>query len=169
MEDMTLQISIFGEITTAEAFNDLAKGLSRLDQFEGEVLAARQALVEANLEGKGLVIEEDCYNYRRDVREELLKVAKKHKLHMVSELSEGGMHDPGDIQFARDGWISIKLPVINQEVAVGPKEIQRLRKDGMTSLDQLEDFISNFKTTGHPAFSVADEVIAEIFLPKRRS
>lgn len=168
MEEMYLDIELFGEITTVEAFKDLVKALAKLEQYEDEN-AARQALVEANLEGEGLKIDEDLYNYHSDAREEIIKTAKKHKIYAISKLTGGGMDDAGDIQFTRDGWISIKLPIMNDKILIGTEEIERLRNQGMTTLDQLDGFLGNFKATDEPKFTVSDEVITEIFLPKRKA
>ena len=169
MEDMYLEVEFFGEITTAEAFKDLVRALANLGEYEGDENAARQALVDANLAGEGFSLEEAMYDYRSDAREEIVKVAKKHKIYTVTKLTGGGMDDAGDIQFVRDGWVSIKLPVMNNEILIGTKEIERLKKTGMTTLDELDGFLDNFKVADQPKFAVSDEVITEIFLPKRKA
>ncbi|NTF17128.1 M42 family metallopeptidase [Agrobacterium rubi] len=169
MEDMYLDLEFFGSIETTEAFKDLVTALTKLDDYEDDANAARQALVEANLEGQGFKIDRELYNYRSDAVEAIMQVAKKHKIDLVCKLTGGGMDDAGTIQFVRNGWVSIKLPIMNGEVMLDTKVIGKLKKTGMTTLDQLDDFLANFKVADQPKFTVSDEVIAEIFIPKRKA
>lgn len=167
MDDMTMEFEIFGEITTVEAFQDLSKALAPLDQFEGEA-NSRQALIDANLEGNGLRITEYSYDYRSNVRDNVLMAAKRHNLLMVSTLTFNGSRHAGDMQPSRRDWISIMLPVLGREIVLRGSDVAELRERGTTPLNQLDDFVSNFKSDDHPPFWVADEVIAEIFPPKHR-
>ena len=167
MEDMTLRIEFFGQIETTAAFKDLVKVIANLDEYEGDENSARQALVDANLEGEGFEIEESCYNYRSDTVNEIIKVAKKHKIDLVTTLTEGGMSNPGTIRFVRDGHASFELPTMDGKVSVNSDVIAKLKSRGMTTLDELDTFLDYFKVEDQPKFTVADEVIADIFLPKR--
>jgi len=169
MDDTYLDLEFFGEIKTANAFRDLVGALAKLHAYEDDPNAARQALVDANLEGEGFKIDGEMYNCRSDAVETIMKVAKKHKIDLICKLTGGGMDDAGTIQFARDGWISIQLPIMNDEVLLGSEVIAKLKKTGMTTLDQLDGFLENFKATEQPKFTVSDDVIAEIFLPKRKA
>lgn len=167
MEDMYLELELFGQIETAEAFKALVTALAELDEYEDES-AARQALVDANLNGEGYKLSEELYDHYNDPLKEVIKVAKKHKIDLVAKVTAGGMDDQGKIQFVRDGFASFELPIMNDEVMVSQKVIAELKKRGLTSLDQLDEFLGYFKVDDQPKFTVADEVITEIFLPKRR-
>jgi hypothetical protein len=169
MEDMTLELEFFGEIKTTAAFKALVGALTKLDDYEDDANSARQALVDANLEGKGFKIEEYSYNYRSDALEEIIKVAKAHKIDLVATITEGGQYDPGTIRFVRNGHASFELPVMNYEPALTSEVIEKLKKRGITTIDQLDEFLGYFKVNDLPKFTVADEVISEIFLPKRRA
>lgn len=169
MEDMYLNLEFFGRIETTEAFKGLVEALAKLDKYEGDKNAARQALVEANLEGEGFKIDEDCYNYRGDAVEEIIKAAKKHKIDLVAKITSGGYEDAGSIRFVRDGHASFELPIMNGEVAVTSAVVAKLKQRGLTTLDQLDEFLGCFKIDDLPKFTVADEVIADIFLPKRKA
>jgi hypothetical protein len=79
------------------------------------------------------------------------------------------MQDPGTIRFVRNGFASFELPTLNGEVAVTSEVIAKLKARGKTTLDDLDAFLGHFKVDDLPKFTVADEVIAEIFLPKRRT
>ncbi len=169
MEDMYLELEFFGCIESTEAFKALVGALAKLDTYEEDTNAARQALVDANLEGEGFKINEEMYNYRTDAVKGVIDVAKKYKIDLVSRVTAGGMDDQGTIQFVRGGHASFELPIMNNEVMVSSEVIAKLKKRNLTTLDQLDDFLSYFKVDDQPKFTVADEVIAEIFLPKRRA
>lgn len=169
MEDMYLELEFFGCIESTEAFKALVGALAKLDTYEDDTNAARQALVDANLEGEGFKIDEEMYNYRTDAVKGVIDVAKKYKIDLVSKVTAGGMDDQGTIQFVRGGHASFELPIMNNEVMVSSEVIAKLKKRNLTTLDQLDDFLSYFKVDDQPKFTVADEVIAEIFLPKRRA
>jgi hypothetical protein len=132
------QDRIFGQIETTAAFKDLVKVIANLDEYEGDENSARQALVDANLEGEGFEIEESCYNYRSDTVNEIIKVAKKHKIDLVTTLTEGGMSNPGTIRFVRDGHASFELPTMDGKVSVNSDVIAKLKSRGMTTLDELD-------------------------------
>jgi len=166
---MYLKIEFYGQIETTEAFKDLVKALARLHRYDGDENPARQALVDANLEGEGFALREDMYNYHSDAIEEIVRVAVKHKIDLVSKLTSGGMDDVGTIQFVRDGFASITLPIIGDEVALTTTVLGKLKNKGIKTVDQLEGFLDYFKVQDLPKFTVADEVITDIFLPKRRT
>lgn len=169
MEDMYLELEFFGCIESTEAFKALVGALAKLDTYEHDTNAARQALVDANLEGEGFKINEDMYNYREDAVKGVIEVAKKYKIDLVATVTAGRMDDQGTIQFVRGGHASFELPIINNEVMVSKEVIATLKKRGVTTLDQLDSFLDHFKITDLPKFTVSDDVISEIFLPKRRT
>jgi hypothetical protein len=169
MEDMYLELEFFGQIETTEAFKALVGALAKLDTYEDDANAARQALIEANIEGEGFKINEDMYNIREDAVKGVIEVAKKYKIDLVSTVTAGGMDDQGTIQFVRGGFASFELPIMNNEVMVSSEVIAKLKKRGLTTLDQLDQFLGHFKVTDLPKFTVADEVIIDISLPKRRT
>jgi hypothetical protein len=169
MEDMYLDLEFFGRIESTDAFKALVGALAKLDAYEGDTNAARQALVDANLEGEGFKINEEMYNYRSDALGEIVKVARKHKIDLVAKVTAGGMDDQGTIQFVRGGLASFELPVMGDTVMVSSEVIAKLKARGLTTLDQLDEFLGYFKVDDQPKFTVADEVITEIFLPKRKA
>lgn len=169
MEDMTLELEFFGEIKTVEAFKALVQALTKLEEYEDDANSARQALVDANLEGKGFKIEEYSYNYRRDPVAEIIKVAKEYKIDLVATITEGGQYDPGTIRFVRNGHASFELPVINYEPALTSEVLAKLQQRGVKTLDELNEFLGYFKVDDLPKFTVSDDVIASIFMPKRRA
>jgi hypothetical protein len=169
MEDMSLELEFFGQIESTEAFKALVGALTKFQSYEGDSNSARQALVDANLAGEGFKLDEELYDYYEDPLKELIKVAQKYKIDLVAKVTEGGMQDPGTIRFVRNGFASFELPTLNGEVAVTSEVIAKLKARGKTTLDDLDAFLGHFKVDDLPKFTVADEVIAEIFLPKRRA
>jgi hypothetical protein len=168
MEEMSLELELFGEIETAEAFKALVEALSKFSTYEGDVNAARAALLDANVEGEGFKLEEGLYDYYENPLAELIKVAAQHKIDLVAEVTEGGMQNPGTMRFVRNGLASFELPTMNGEVLVNAKVIAELRKRRMTTLDQLDDFLGHFHVDDLPKFTVSNDVIASIYMRKPR-
>lgn len=157
-----MKITVHGQITTAAAFDALVKAIGKnLHHLD----SPKQMLLDANLADEGLVIEAESYN--GDI-EEITKAAIKHKIDMTVVSGEG----PGwgaSTYFIRDGRASFELPLIEDKIAVTLDVIDDLKKRGITTLDELAGFINIFaESENQPRFTVADEVITEMFLPKRK-
>lgn len=159
-----MKITIHGHIGTAAAFKALAEAMAAdLEQYD-DVSEARQALLDANLEDKGLVISAEAYNGTVSA---MTEAARKHKIDMTVYSAEG----PGwgaSTYFVRNGIVSQELPVIDGEIAVTTQVIDKLMARGLTELSQLRSYIDIFKSADdQPNFNVSDEVISTMFIPKR--
>ena len=55
------------------------------------------------------------------------------------------------------------------EVALTTTVLGKLKNKGITTVDHLEGFLGYFNVKDLPKFTVSDEVITDIFLPKRRA
>lgn len=161
-----MEIAIHGQITSVAAFKALTEAMkSNLDEYEDDIGAARQALLDANLADEGLVISAEARNGDVDA---IKAAAVKHKID-ITVLSGEGPGWGASTYFVRDGYASFELPVVEGEIAVTTEVIDKLMARGITQLEQLKGLIDVFKTAGdQPRFGIADEVITEMFLPKRK-
>lgn len=176
---MSIAIKIHGQIDTIEAFNDLAAALSIMEAHTVEsngyvkrnvdtkanIAAARNILLERNMEDAGFDVE---YQYTPDEGvDALVAVAKKHAIDM-SFTRKWGQDGGGRLFMVRDGVETLKLPRVEGKVAVTIEIVREMAARGMASTEKLLEMMDTFEREPElPRFTIADDVVTEIVLPRR--
>lgn len=166
------RINVTGELKDEGAFTALVEALgedlgdimiSKKNISTRESGAIKQALIDANLEGGGLHIEGSSRNaYVGTIKQ----VAMKHKIDIHVNTSGWGGWGP-TVFIVKDGHLSQNLTEDGNSLAVSRQTIAKLMQRGMTSLAELNEFLDHYDFSDQPEFSIPDEVIAALFIPKR--
>lgn len=176
---MGITIQIHGAIESADVFNDLTEALGIMESHrvapsgyvttnpdgKANALAARNLLLQSNREDVGFSVE---YEYTPDEGvAALVAFAKKHVVD-ISFKRKWGMDGSGQVFVVRDGVESIKLPLVNNKIAVTTDLVKKMAARGMSSTDELLDMMDKFEREPNlPRFSVADDVVMELVVPRR--